>query len=410
VLPSVASSEAIGVAVAHEQYYGGDTVSVTWTLGGSSGGSLSGWTTDSWLVYEASAGYSIYATGTIGSTAGSGSFTFPAPLNYAGELTVWVSAHNATQNIQNYALVAVTPPTILLSASEDNYLPGDTVHVTVSPQGSVLNSATLWGTATAPGGLVLWSGQVQGNGFPLTVPMVNPPRSILINVTAQSSTLGVLSSASLTIELASGWVLSVGIVTHSSYSDGAFQPGQTISIHYALDSLANQPVPGLIFLYVETYQYLPGQGSLYTQTTSTSGNLPFKIPSDWGNGNHYLYIYAELQNCFTGSCYAESDFTLPVETSPALLNYELVPNSGLTVGWLVLLLIIVVVTILLVILIRRRPPTSSAGPITPYKSGDEAGSKGSTSGDSKDASAGDAGSSSSAPPLPNPAPSDGGTP
>ncbi|MCI4345390.1 MAG: hypothetical protein L3K07_01340, partial [Thermoplasmata archaeon] len=238
-------------------------------------------------------------------------------------------------------------------------------------------------------------------------PAVSAPSSIQINVTAQSSTLGVLSSATLRIQLASGWVLSIGIVTHSSYSDGSFQPGQTIKIHYELDSLANQPAPGTISLYLETYQYLPGQGSLITQTTSTSGVVALKIPSNWGTGNHYMYIYAEVQNCLEGSCYAESDFTVPVDSSPAALTYELVPNSGLTVGWLILLLLIVVVAIVLVLLIRRRPPAPTSGPMTPYKSSADSGTTGSTSGDAKGTASGD--SSSSAPPLPTPGPSDSGT-
>jgi hypothetical protein len=412
VAPALPAGEGLSVSVGQEDYFGGDSITANWMLGGTNGATLPGWTTDSWLVYDASGGFSIYTTGTIGSTSGSGSFSFTAPLHYAGELEIWVTAHNATETIENYAITAVSLPTILLSASDDNYLPGDTVHVSVSPQGSVLSSADLWGSATASGGPVLWSGPVSGDSFSFQVPSVGTPNSIQINVTAQSPTLGVLSSAAMTIERASGWILATGIQTHSSYSDGSFQPGQTITIHYEISSLANQPVPGgTIYLYLETYQYLPGQGNVYTQTTSTSGNLAFTIPSNWGNGEHYMYVYAEFQSCFTGSCYAESDFTVPVQSSPAALDYELVPNSGLTVGWLILLVVILVVAVLLVLLIRRRPPTGGAGPITPYKSGEGSAPASGDGAKSSDASGDSSGGASSpgTPPLPNPSPGEGGS-
>lgn len=408
VLP-VASNPALALNFGQEMYYGGDTATLTWTLAtqglGSSGGP---WTPEAWFAIETASSYRYYATGTVTGSGSSGTFSIGVPSSYQGDLEVVMLAYNATTEIYAYAYAYVSHPSILLAPSEYDYLPGDTISVGVSTQGSALSSATLYWTAGGYDGSfpTFATGTVSGGSFSFMAPALASIGDIQVNVTAESASSGVLASDSVLIYTGNHYDLQAGIQTASNYADGSYQPGQTVQIHYSIVPLVKSaPAPGVFTLYLETDHYVPNGGSMLFQTTATSGSFSFKIPSSWGTGTQYLYLYAEFQNCPTGSCYAESDFAIPVESSPSALSYELGAGSGLTVGWLILLVVILVVALLLVLLIRRRPPSSAASPLQPYSGTTSAGAGSSPPSWSEGTGTPKSDPGASNPPLPTPPPS-----
>lgn len=142
---------------------------------------------------------------------------------------------------------------------------------------------------------------------------------------------------------------------------------------------------------------------MLVQTTSTSGDVSYTIPSGTPAGSQLFEVYVTGAACIR-ACYGLVLFAVNVQPNPSALQYNLGAGSGLTVGWLVLFLLLIIVAIVLVMMIRKRdrpkmmkpyttassggptpPPAASGGTSSPPSTWQESGSKGAEN-----------------PPLPNP--------
>jgi len=395
------------------QYYSGDTVTATWEMGGVNATASSGWTVDEWFAFEFSTD-TLIAWGWINSTAGSGTFTFVVPSDFSGEVGADLDAYNATASIYSDEPTAyVTAPVILLNPSETYYLPGDSITVSVTEEGSALASATMYESVVESSGYALSTGVLTGNSIAFTVPATGTPDEITVSVAAQSGTNGLLAAKSVSIYLGSGFTLLAGVSTKSNYADGSFQPGQTISISYELKPVGSVVLPK-VFL-IEIYPgsagyYGSGYGSIYLQETSASGTVSYTIPSDMPAGAQSFSVYVSSSLC-TSYCAAGTSFAVNVEPNPSVLGYELGAGSQLTVGWIILLVIILVAAIVLALLIRRvggrggggRP--ESVRPYSPTPSTGAAstgGSGGAPDAAWKETPGGSESGSGSPPPMPTP--------
>lgn len=391
------------------QYYGGDTATVTWQMGGVNASATQGWSVGQWYAYEENGAYTTIAWGFLNSSAVTGSFSFAIPLNFGGDIYVYVQAYNASQETAATTYATVTAPTILLNPSEAYYLPGDSVTVAVTTEGSIFSSTTLYATVSEPSGNRLVSGVLTGDQVQFTIPTTGTPNYVTISVAAQSMTLGIVAAATTTIDEGSGYQLLVGVSTKSNYADGSFQPGQTIQLSYTLVAIGPTTVlPRNLYVYVypgSTNYYGSEYGSLQMETTSSSGTLSYTIPGNTPAGNQMFSVYAVAVTC-SYSCGAGNSFSVYVEPNPSVLGMDLGAGSGLTVGWLILLVIIVVVGILLVLLIRRRGGRGSMAsePVKPYNSPPSSSSSpsGSGGGASWQEPPASGGPSSSPPPMPQP--------
>lgn len=393
-----------------QQYYGGDTVTVTWEMGGLSATATQGWSVGRWYAYEENSADQTIAWGFLNSSAVTGSFSFVAPLSFGGTIYIYLQAYNASETTSTYTYAYVTAPTILLNPSEAYYLPGDTVTVGVTTMGSVFAATTLFATVTEPSGNRLLSGTLSGSSFQFTIPTTATPTYVTFSVAAQSSTDGIVAAATQSIDEGSGLQLEVGVNTKSNYADGSFQPGQTIQISYALIAVGQTTtLPRNMFVYVypgSTNYYGSEYGAIQMETTSTSGTISYTIPSSTPSGDQTFTVYADAVIC-TSSCGAANQFSVYVEPNPSVLGMDLGAGSGLTVGWLILLVIIIVVAILLLLVMRRRGGRSMGPePVRPYggttSSGSSSMSRPPSSSSEMPSGAGDGGADSSPPPMPSP--------
>ncbi len=338
------------VALNNAQYYAGDGVTATWTLWGANASVTQGWSMDSWIAVMPFSG-TLVAQGTLSGGAGSGTFSFGLASNLAGELEVSVRAHNASASITAIQVATVTAPEILLTPSETFYLPGDSVTVFVTTNGAALAAATLYETVRDSAGVTWSMGILTGTQIPITIPKVGAPNFISVSVAGQTAAGGLIAEAAVTLSLASGYTVSAGIATASMYSDGSYQPGQSVQISYQVSALGNSVLPKSFTVTVVDLSVSGGvPGSSTTiQTSSPTGKISITIPSNAMAGVAPYQITA-----YFGGTAASSLFGVPINPNPSVLNLEAAPNTGLTIGLIILIIAIVVVALVLYMLHRRR--------------------------------------------------------
>ncbi|HEV2449914.1 MAG TPA: hypothetical protein VGU43_05870, partial [Thermoplasmata archaeon] len=185
VLP-VASNPGLALSFGQEMYYGGDTATLTWTIANEGLGSSGGpWTAEAWFAIETASAYRYFAVGNITSSGSTGTFSLGMPVAYQGDIEVGIDAYNATTEIYAFAYAYVSHPSILLAPSEYDYLPGDTISVGVSTQGSAFSGATLYWTASGYDGSfpTFATGTVSGGSFSFMAPSLGSIGDIQVNVT-----------------------------------------------------------------------------------------------------------------------------------------------------------------------------------------------------------------------------------
>ena len=408
VTSTVPIGARLQVTLDSAQYYGGDHATATWSLWGTSSAITQGWTMDAWQAWESPSATYI-GGGKISSTSTSGTFTVNVPMNYSGWIRVTVSAHNATGSLSASApLAVVSPPTILLNPSELFYLPGDHITVAITTEGQIFQSTTLWESVTDPSGTVWTSGPVSGGSVAFTVPQIAPPNSFRINVAAQSASLGLVSAATVTVSLGSGYVLNAGVATASNYIDGSFQPGQTIQVKYSISAIGTTALPKVfqVALYSGGLFFFGNPtGSALVQSTDPNGQLTFTLPSGMVDGDQQFTVIASLAGC--NGCIVAGTFGVLIHNNPSVLGYEIGAGSGLTVGWLILFLlgVLVVLGALWMRRGRRGGPREAVKPYSTSSMGSGSGSSSAPAAEWKEGSPPVSSPPSGAanpPPLPNP--------
>ena len=379
VIPAAATG-AVEVVLNAVDYDVGATVSATWTLS-SSNASVSGTlVATQWVL---TTGDAFASTGPISAgTNQTGTVEIALPSTFVGPFEVYVIATNSTGAFLGAAVGLAEQPTLLVSAEGSTYfsagqtltfqssvaptaLPGTTLYYNITGEWYNLLLGAETGTGVVAVGTVPASGAVS-----FAVPSANPAQFYYVTVWAQSATNGVYAwNTNLNYTYETGFAVLLGVTTASSYSDGSYQPGQTIQVSWSLSPLGSAPLPRTftIYLYLEYTAVEP-----YFQTTGSSGSVSVTIPSNTPSGQ--LYLYANVvavgvfgPDCDGNSCYGETGLT--VNAHPSVLSYELGAGSGLTVGWLILLLVIILVAIVLAVMIRRgrsppMAPTPMAEPTT----------------------------------------------
>jgi hypothetical protein len=368
VLPTSPGSPLAVLALDRSQYYSGDTVTATWSIGGTNSTAAQGWVASLWALYSGGSG-GLLAVSAITSTSSTGSFQYHIPLSFQGSLDAQLLIHNATEYRYYYAEAIVSQPQILLTPSELTYQPGDSVTIGISTEGSVFQGSSLYGNVIGEG-LTLFSGAITGSSISFTIPKVAPPSEVSIFVAAQSPTLGVIAANDVTLDQLLGWSLTVNIASSSNYADGSFQPGQTISLHYALTAYGNEPLPEQFRIFIYSvgsgYDLYAGPGSEVFDTVSSSGTVSYTIPSGLGSGSQLFEVYAETPLCSEeDTCSAETLLSLPLNSNPSPLAYEIGAGSGITVSWLILLALILVVLFFVWRGFRNRRRPMMMAPITP---------------------------------------------
>ena len=403
------STGVIQVSLDHTTYYQGMTATATWWATTTGTGAAGPLTAIGWTVTGPDA--ITYEEGSLNSTGGTGTFSFPitsAMVAHTIHVTVYVV--NATETFSATTDAAVLNPVLLLTPAEFYYLPDTTTSVAVLLNGGGAGTGVTiqyqvwlyWATSDTQ----LTNGTV-ANGSSISIPTPYDPPALSIVVDAWASVSGqVIASATTAILLEQGYSVELGVKTVSSYSDGSFQPGQTVTLSYEVVSVGGAALPQTLSfeLFAIGYPYVQT-----LENVGPSGTVPFTIPSGAPQGTIVVELLARGSltqgTCFpAGTC--DGIAAVYVNPSPSVLNLELAPGSGVTVGWLILLILVLVVAVVLVLLLLRRrggrakpassssssgsaPPQEWKEPIAPSPTSEPPASEST--------------SSSGAPPLPPPA-------
>ncbi|HLM91330.1 MAG TPA: hypothetical protein VK424_04680 [Thermoplasmata archaeon] len=365
-----------GVAVQLNQleYYPGQTVTATWSLSSTNTAQTGTLTAVGWYAYNEQTD-AFLAQGMISSTASTGTFNVALPTGFVGPFVVEVYAVNATTSFYGEAYGYSTTPRLFLNPSSTTFTPGSTVTITAEAYGdAALTGATITYQVWASFDLgrnygnygIVETGTVANNtAFTIAVPSSAAPGYYEVYGYLGSTASGIVASDELEIDQVWGYYVTLGVNTASSYSDGSYQPGQTLTVAFQITPYGNAPLPVLYTFYVD----LNG-AQIYDQlsSASTSGTFQITIPSGQPSGIAFLELeldgtYLSGNSCGSGYCYGETAIT--INAHPSVLSMEVGGNSGITVGWLILLIVILVVAVVLALLIRRKKtPPSSGGAST----------------------------------------------
>lgn len=348
------ASGVVQVSLDHTEYYQGAIATTTWSIS-STNSSLTGPVKVNGWEVTGSSGV-LYLQGIINSSAQSGSFTFSVSAAMVGD-TIYASvlASNATRSFQGEAYASVLTPSILLTPSSTYYNAGSTATVgaTLNGGGSAASvQFDVWGYWTSGSALVT-SGTI-ANGGTISVPIASnaPPQSVAVY--AWASVGGqVIATNTVDLSLEQGYSILLGVKTASSYSDGSYQPGQSITLSYEVVSVGGAALPQVVTFSL----FVLGYPNAYViPNAGLSGTIPFTIPSNAPGGSLVLELSAQgalsAGPCFpTGGCIGVA--TIPINPNPSVLALEIGAGSGLTVGWLILLVLVIVVGAVLFFLMRR---------------------------------------------------------
>ena len=378
VFVNIAASPAaqVQVTVGSAGYYGGDTLAASFVVTSFTGHPVSGWSANAYYIFG-DAG-SLTTTGACGVTnlflaegplsGTSGNVpSYAIPTSFSGVLTIEVQANNATASVYGSVCTLVSPPKLLVQPSEVVYHSGDTIHVSFTPEGQVFNTASYFasvsGTGTNGNTVIIYN-QTLGTStsFQFTIPSSGTLPTYTLTVIAQNTT-GVIAGQDLQLYEYSGYALVVSIATPSQYSDGSYQPGESVTFSYTLASLGLATPPKFFTLsagFLNTQQ-----GETVIQETSTSGSFTLQVPSSTGTGISLVVFNAGIPTP-TGGQTVGTDVALLVNPSPSALNYEIGAGSGFTVSDILVIVILIVAALLVFLLWRRRHPREP-GMVRPHK-------------------------------------------
>jgi hypothetical protein len=298
-----------------------------------------------------------------------------------GALMVIVVAHNGTftapPGAASSVCLSVTVPGIAIVPSESAYNPGDQITVSIVPVDRSLTGDTFQVSVTGLPWLVpspvpvLYQANLTSPSFTFRIPQVGALSNYMINVVVLGPGQTTVASSSTQINENVGLLLTLSVATPSRYSDGSYQPGQTVSIDYTLTGLGGVTTNGTF----DISYYFEGL-STYQQVlilSSPSGSFSVTIPGDAGNG--VVILYASGDSPLFSPQYYFGTFTgFTVNSHPSALGYELVPSSGFTLGLLILVVLLIVVGLVAYLFYRR--VTYRAGPGRPGHFEREHGPKG----------------------------------
>jgi len=377
-LVGVGAVGVVQLTLDHTTYYEGTTATATWSVSSTNLSKTGPLTAIGWTVTGPT--LITYEEGALNTTGSTGTFTFPIlPAMVAHSIQANIYVANATETFSGQATASVLNPSLLLTPAEYYYSAGSSTSVAVTLNGGG-TGATIeyqaWEYWTGAD-VLLSSGTVaNGSSIPITIPATVPPSSVVVSAWA-SLDGQVVASNSVAILLAQGYSVELGVSTVSSYSDGSFQPGQTVTLAYKVVSVGDAPLPQVLSfeLFAVGYPYIQT-----LQNVGPSGTVPFTVPSSAPQGTIVIELLASggltVGTCFPptpeGTC--DGVAALYINPSPSVLNLELGAGSGITVGWLILLVLVALVAVALFLLFRRRggrakpaPAASTTGSTPPQE-------------------------------------------
>jgi hypothetical protein len=358
----------VQVTLGADEYYGGDMLSGSFAISTISGGHAAGWSANSYAIVAIAPGnlcdvefvgysnaYQVLVSST-GVTGAQGTIpSFVLPTSFQGIVDVAVFANNATETWYGQACAIVTPAALLVQTSETAYNPGDTISVTLTPEGNVFIGATYYAEVTcssSSGAAVIFNQSLgSSTSFSFTIPNAATTLSSCVLTAVAQTTQGIVAGQDVTLYEHSGYALEVSVKTASMYADGSYQPGQSVTFSYTITSLGTSQPPTIFEL--EAYFQNSAQGFATVEEQSPQGSISMSLPSSLGAGVALVSFGAVIPTP-SGTNHTTTTVGILINPSPSFLDYKPLGSSfGMTIGQLILIVVLVVIAIIAILMWRR---------------------------------------------------------
>lgn len=175
---------------------------------------------------------------------------------------------------------------------------------------------------------------------------------------------GGYADASIEVDMMPAYELSIW-AEKSSYASGAFKPGQTVTVHYAITTQGLEHLP--VYMIWFWFSYDPvGQSIL---VSSPEGTFEYSIPDDAPAGN--IGIYAYLYDGADPVDYISYDSTL-VTVNNNLSGWDKAVAGMSAIDFTLLVLIVIMILLLIVVPLlkswERKPKEPKVEPAPPPES------------------------------------------
>ncbi len=324
-------SGALMVTLDKTSYYGGDTINVHFRTIWN-GVEMDGLQ----VAYYATVSYGILLTGNT--TTGDAQVAVPA--GYYGSLSISASVNVNGNIFDGYASTTVNIANIVLTTDKSNYRQGDVITFNYEIVTSV-TTATLQYEITDASGVTVGTGSPafsKAGSFEYTVPSAHPSTSYTARMVMTTDAGGYLTS-SLTVSIMDNYELQLWLGP-SGYVSGEYKPGQTVKLHYTINTYAaNLPV----YKIVVTTNLDPVPQTYLV--TATSGVLDYKIPSNAPTS--LAFMYGELYNGVSGaSLYDTNQMLFSVNSQLGAWDSSVAGMSAINFTLLVLVIIMILLLII----------------------------------------------------------------
>jgi len=264
---NVAWSGSLVVHFDKEYYYSGDTVGLTFRTIWN-GVEVTNYPI-AFMVYSASG---LMTTGATNTTEAS----FALPATFYGWITVEAVVNIDGHMIYGSGATDVNFASIILTTEQNHYRQGETLTFSYEIQTSLENASLEWE-------IVDWDGVRVAEGAPafaksgvfsFDVPDTNPSREYTGTLTMKTTAGGYLTK-SVSVTIMQDYELRIW-ADKSSYVSGEYKPGQTVTVHYTINTYTYDDLP--VYKIVVSTSWEPMSQTFLV--TEPSGELQIAVPDD----------------------------------------------------------------------------------------------------------------------------------
>ena len=284
------------------------------------------------------------------------SIVFDLPANYYGWVGVDAFAWYNGYLIEGFGTATVNLASVVLTAEQTEYRPGDTVQFAWQIVTGV-TAGTLLYEITDQNGVKIATGApafAASGTFSFAVPATNAPTELNAKMWMTTADGG-YAQASATAYMVGDHELMIW-VDKSAYSDGSFKPGDMVTVHYSIGAYEHAQLPS--YRLVVSISYNPiAMDVLLTQPT---GTIKVQIPTDAPSAD--IGIYATLYDGTDGSYLSSDSTAVTVNAQNSGWDRNI---AGMSAVNFTLLVLIIIMILLLIIVPFLRGRTGAPKPPAP---------------------------------------------
>jgi len=285
--------------------------------------------------------------------------TIPIPADYSGNVEVEASVNINGWILEGSQDVDVNFASVILTAAASYYRSGEAVTFNYEII-TTLENATLEWMVVDDDGVKVASGAPafsSSGSFSYDVPALNPSVSYTAELIVKNPAGGYVT-ADATVNIVASYELMVW-AGKSSYASGEFKPGQTVSLHYAINSYIYEhlAVYGLVVYMSWT------SSPMNVQVTDPEGTIDIEIPSDAPTGDMGIQVWLYDPIADTD---LDTDFTtVAVNNRLSAWDKSLGGMSAIDMLLLILIVLLMLLLIIVPFLKGRMGGQKAAPPASP---------------------------------------------